>query len=119
MYKLPKNFDGNFLIGCVLEQICFNQNQLCLHFNNNVSITIEGSFSYGQEDSEANHKIINIPIKESDIMQLLGIPVSKAYGDKNGTLYLIFNNGYSLRCYDSSSQYESYQIKYGDTLIIV
>ena len=106
MYKLPYNFDGSFLIGRILEQVCFNLNQICLHFDNNVSIVVESSFSYQYLDCEQNCQLIDVPVLKSDIMQLLGEQVSHVSGDEKGTLSLIFDNGHIFRCYDTSTQYE-------------
>jgi len=46
MYGLPEDFDGTFLQGRELEQVCFSRNQVYLHFGDQVEIMIEGSFSY-------------------------------------------------------------------------
>ena len=119
MYKLPESFDGKFLVGRVFEQVCFNQNQIYLHFDSDVHIIIESSFSHQYSEFEKDYKVINVPVLESDIMQLLGSSILKVCGDKEGTLCLFFDNGHILRCYDNSTQYESYQIQHGKTLIIV
>jgi hypothetical protein len=119
MYGLPENFDGSFLIGKTLEMVCFNVSQLYLHFSNHIIITIESSFSYRDADSQSLARPINVPVKESNLMQLLGHLISKASGDQDGTLTLVFDNGEVFKCFDSSKNFESYQIKYGDQLIVV
>lgn len=118
MYGLPEDFTGTFLVGRVLEQICFSQNQICLHFDSNVSITIESAFShdYGRE---AHSTIIYIPALQSDLMQFLGFSISEVFGKKDGTLCLVFENGQTFKCFDTSPQFESYHIKHGERVIIV
>ncbi|MBL7214500.1 MAG: hypothetical protein ISS71_02345 [Phycisphaerae bacterium] len=113
MYGLPVNFDGALLIGQIREMVCFVQYQIYLHFDEEITITIEGSFSYQSEGD------ISMPVRESDPMKLLGISISEVRGDTNGTLNLTFSNGETLKIYDDSQQYDSYRITYNDNDIIV
>ena len=113
MYGLPKDFNGDFFIGQILEMVCFNENQVYLHFGCEITVTIESAFSY------QNDKIVSIPVRESDLMKMLGLSVSKAEGEKDGTLSLTFSNGETLKIYDISKQYESYSITYKGNRIIV
>ena len=119
MYGLPENFDGSFLIGRNLEMICFNANQIYLHFDGQVTITIEGTFSHQHAQSESDTAVISVPVSQSDLMQLLEHQISAISGDKDGTLTLVFDDGQILRCYDQFPDYESYQIRHGDKVIIV
>jgi hypothetical protein len=119
MYGLPKQFDSAFLIGRTLEQVSFNQNQIYLHFDGDVSITIEGSFAHYQPESQSGMKVLEVPVLESDLMKLLGFSISKVLTDKEGTLGLLFANGRMLKCFDKSPQFESYQIRHGVKTIIV
>lgn len=119
MYGLPKDFSGEFLIGHSLEQICFNQNQVSLHFDGDIGITIEGSFSHLRSDSDLGEQVFDVPVSQSDLMLLLGSSISEAGGGKDGTLNLKFENGHTLRCFDKSREFESYQIRHGKDVIIV
>jgi hypothetical protein len=113
MYGLPREFDGGFLVGRVLEMVCFAQYQVCLHFDQRITITIASAFSY-RTDS-----VVEVPLQESNLMELLGTSVSAAVGDENGTLSMQFSNSQTLRIYDTSKQYESYTIACADKEIIV
>jgi hypothetical protein len=119
MYGLPKDFTGTFIKGRQLELICFNANQVCLHFDDKVSITVESSYSYQKARTEPNPKIFDVPPSESDLMQLLEHSVIEVRGDEQGTLSLEFDHGHIFRCFDNSRQYESYHIKWGEAEIIV
>lgn len=119
MYGLPENFDGSFLLGRTLEMICFNANQIYLHFDGQVTITIEGTFSHQRAQSGSNTQVLSIPVSESDLRQLLEHKVSAISADKDGTLSLVFDDGQTLTCYDQLPNYESYQISQGDNVIIV
>ena len=113
MYGLPKDFDGGFLEGRTLEMVCFNQNQVYLHFGAEITIAIESAFSY------RNAQLVSLPVHESDLMGLLGASVSGVRGEENGTLVLLFDNGQALKVYDTSEQYESYTITHGSKVIVV
>ncbi len=113
MYGLPKDFDASFLIGRTLEQVCFSQNQVSLHFDDNITLTIESAFAYKTQ------QVVNVPVHESNLMELLGASASMAHGAENGTLSLTFDNGQSLKVYDTTKLYESYTITYRGKVIIV
>jgi hypothetical protein len=40
MYGLPKNFSPARLVGRILEMICFNENQLYLHFDEKLAVMV-------------------------------------------------------------------------------
>jgi primase-polymerase (primpol)-like protein len=113
MYGLPKDFDGSFLVGRTLNLVCFSQNQMSFHFDDDITITVESAFSY------KTAQVVDVPVQESNLMELLGSAVSVARGEADGTLSLLFNNGQTLKVYDTTKQYESYTITYGGKVIIV
>jgi hypothetical protein len=113
MYGLPKDFDGSFLVGRVLEMVCFAQHQVYLHLEQKITITIESAFSY------KNDLAVDVPVSESNLMELLGSSVLTATGDENGTLSLLFSNRQTLKIYDTSKRYESYTIAYDGGEIVI
>ena len=117
MYGLPADFDGAFLVGRTLEQVCFGLYQVALQFDQQVSITIEGRFSH-QRPSESSERVVAFPLEQSDLMQLLGQSISKVNATPDGTLALVFDKGHTLYCYETP-EYESYQINSGGKIIIV
>jgi hypothetical protein len=119
MYKLPKGFDASIFVGCSLELVCFSSNNVTLHFSKTIVITVESTFMHYDKLSKVAPSVVTIPVAQSDIMQLLGHSVRDAAGDEQGTLVLVFDHNRILEIYDSSSQYESYQIRHGDQLIVV
>jgi hypothetical protein len=118
MYRLPTDFDGKFLIGRRLEQICFNENQISLQFDADVAITIENGYAYQDIPSPVSTAANSIPAMQSNLMQLVGHTISRVEGTNDGTLWLVFENGHQLRCFDNP-RYESYQIRNGALVIIV
>jgi hypothetical protein len=113
MYGLPKEFDGLFLIGRIVEMVCFYQYQVSLNFGDKTIIAIGSAFSYNST------QVINVPVQQSNLMGLLGASVSKVQCEDNGTLCLQFNDGQTLKVYDTSKHYESYSIRHEGKEIIV
>jgi hypothetical protein len=116
MYGLPDNFTADFVVGRVLEMICFAKHHVTLHFDGNVSVTIRSAFSVttGQQVC-----MVVIPCNESNLMQLLEARVIEAAGTTDGTLTMNFMGGEVLKVYDNSRQYESYEIRQGESVTVV
>jgi Family of unknown function (DUF6188) len=114
---LPLGLDGAFLIGRGLEQICFNENQISFHFDAAVGIIIEGGYSYQVAAVPVSGPTAFVPALHSNLMELLGQTISRVEVTSDGTLALFFANGHQLKCFDNP-QYESYQIRNGDRVII-
>lgn len=104
MYGLPENF---------------NINQVTFLFDEHTMIIVEGGVLHQLSESDDISSAISPPIYESSLMQLLEHSISKAFGDKTGTLTMVSDNGHILKCLDTSSKYESYQIVHGEQVIIV
>ena len=119
MYRLPRDFDPAVLVGQRFEQVCFSENQLWLHFDARIKIGIESSFTCRSRLSPINLTVMKVPVSESNLMQLLGKTITKASGNEDGTLSLVFENGDELQVFDDSSEYESYRIVVGTREIIV
>lgn len=119
MHGLPKNFDSRFLIGRSLEMVCFTANQVYLHFDDQIAITIEGSFEYEPSTSSGKSRITELPITKSDLMQLLEKKIVDVSWNEQGTISMTFDNGHVFKCLDTFPNYESYQIKHGKKTIVV
>lgn len=118
MYGFPRGFDPSFLIGHNLEMVCFSVNQMYLHFDKEVTIKVEGTFSHQSSGNRSDTKIVQMPIQQSAVMQLLEHTVTQAAGDERGTLAMTFDNGHILKCFETVG-YESYEIKHGNDRVIV
>jgi Family of unknown function (DUF6188) len=119
MYGLPDDFDAGAFVGRTLEQVCFTENQVTLHFDCVVDITVESAFVHGDRKSESSHPVIRMPVHESGLMRLLGSSIIESSGNQDGTLMLAFDNGDLVKILDDAPNYESYQIRIGDRVIIV
>jgi hypothetical protein len=112
VYGLPKDFNGSFFLGHTFDIVCFNENQATFHFGK-IMITVESAYSYRRDE------VIKVPVKKSDVMELLGAAVLGVEGGQDGTLSLHLDDGHTLKMYDLTPQYESYSITVGDKVIRV
>lgn len=120
MYGLKRDIDLSFLHGLELIQVCISPYQIIFAFNGDVTISVEGHFSYFDGRGESTWKPeLNSPHIAARTVALLGATITVLGGDENGTLFLKFSNGHRLTISDSSKEYESYQItKPGGTIVV-
>jgi hypothetical protein len=118
MYGLPEDFDGRFLVGKRVELVCFSENQVVLNFDADISIVVESSFSFRSKPN-VNERTSDVPVMESNLMELLGHKVFAVTVIGQRTLCVSFDNGSIFKCYDDTTQYESYKIRNGESVIIV
>ena len=119
MYGLPRDVDLSFVVGKTVELVSFSQNTVFLAFDGDVSLTITSSFEFYRRADDEEATVQTVPVKQSDLMHLLGRQVEGAAGVVDGTLTLKFCGGARLRCFDDSANYESYRIAHGDHEIVV
>ncbi len=118
MYGFSKTFPIDVFINKELEQISFSTNHIVLFFNEELSISIESSFSLG--DLRHIGIIRRIPLKQTNLIKLIGLKVLRANIEDNfKTLCLTFSNGEELRLYDDSIKYESLKIKINEEEIFI
>jgi hypothetical protein len=118
MYGLPDDLDLTFLEGISLLQVCVGANEVILNFDRSVSITIESTFRIrtvsGQDDVYEDPRSAS-----AALVGLISDSVARVSAETSGTLRLAFAGGGVLEIYDSSSQYESYQIRHGQQQYVV
>lgn len=119
MYRLPPGFDSTVLVGRRLEQICFTENQMALHFDGRVDIVVESAFIYRTPAAPPSNEPVAIPVYDSAVMHLLGRSIISASHDAQGNLTLLFKDSYSLMILHDTEQYECYQLRIGDQIIVV
>ncbi len=118
MYGLSPDLDLSFLEGIDLLQVCIGANEVILHFDANVSITIQSALRI--RSTSGRDKIFEEPPSAAaELMEFLSDSPAEVAGSEDGTLRLIFSGGGLLEIYDSSRQYESYLIRHGDELYVV
>lgn len=118
MYGLPADFDSRIFVGRTLEQVSFFINQITFHFDQKISVRLEGEYSL-QMEAASEPEIIEVPEFHPGLTKLLEEVVKSASSSRDGTLALRFSNGAALTFYDRSPGYERYEITIGDRHIIV
>jgi hypothetical protein len=119
MYGLPADFDGAFFTGRVVEEVSFTTSSIVISFDQRVAITIESAFEHVVDAMPGQSQIVYVPVCESKLMALIGLPVRATEAKQDGTLTLFFDGGQILRCIDDKPNYESYIIRNGDNEIYV
>lgn len=118
MHGLPSAFNVAPLIGRMLEQVSFTINTVHLAFDRSTSITIESCYAHAFDQGAGLVDRIQVPPKQSTLMQLIGQSITAVETQVDGTLTLKFSNGQSLSCFDDSS-YEAYRLKIDNLEIVV
>ena len=118
MYLLPNTFDPKLLKGERLIMICFNANQINLHFDSSARITIEGEYII--EENTLQMRFNTFPLKgDNGLLTLIETEIEDSYTDyERKDLRIKFSNRITLTLI-GNDQYESYSIKKGDLEIII
>lgn len=117
MYGFPPQNELSNLISKNLIQICCTANQINLHFDSDISISIEAD----QFQVIKNKEIIEIgiPINNLTVFELLEHTVTQIETkNSNSTLELHFNDNYKIILTDDKD-YESYHISINKKEIII
>jgi hypothetical protein len=120
VYGLRSDIDLSFLTGRELGQVAIGLYQVQFGFDEDVTISVEGQFSYfdGQGESvwTPSRDAVNVASKT---VALLGATIESFKAQLDGTLILYFSNAHRLILADSSKEYESYDItRPGQTIIV-
>ena len=108
MYGIDKKLDLTFLIGKMLTQICVGQFQIILNFDNEVSISIEGTFEH--ISGEIVTKYLGISDVSQSLFNLIQQKIEVVNVLEDGTLRLTFTDSTMIKLHDSNPDTESYQI---------
>jgi hypothetical protein len=118
MYGLPPDIDLSFFHGKTLQQVCIGANEIILHFDADISITIMSPIECmvpgtALQEYEDYRKAAGV------VVVFLQDVVASAKGHADGTLSLEFQGGGRLDVRDDSTHYESYMILNGQDCIVV
>src|SRR5487761_1095526 len=112
MFGLPPDIDLGFFNARELLQVCIGANEVILNFDDDLSLTIETELIHRPTAGTATafkDAISAAPM----LSRLINTKVLTALRIDPGTLSLRFSNGDTLDVSDTSSVYESYQIRHG------
>jgi hypothetical protein len=118
MYGLPADSNFDFLKGAQLIQVCTGENELILNFDRDISIMCASDIRVGSTGQSAT--LFELPRDATlEVIKLLGDLITTAEGSTDGTLRIGWSRGVSTELLDTSDNYESYTVKYGEQLIVV
>lgn len=115
MHGIPKNTDLTPIIGKIVEQVCIGTHEVILNLEDDLYITIEGGFSFGDEVPSENP---NFPHSANAFAELLGSEITYAKVLSTNKVAFIFSSTKVLTIYDDSDTGESFLIKLPDRLIV-
>lgn len=117
MYGLPADTDLSFFHGAVLSQLCVGENEVILHFGDQLSLMIASAIEV-KRGSKAD-ELDDSRAQARSLLDLLGATVSAASVRSPGTTELAWSDGSVLRVRDSWTDYESYTITHDGDMIVV
>ncbi len=117
MHGLPKDVDLSFLADAELLQVCFGSNEVILKFDKEISITVESRFRVRIDECEEDYD--DASPSAALLVRFLSSSITEVVGQEDGTLHLEFSQGGTIEIYDSSQEYESYQIRHGAKIHVV
>lgn len=118
MYGLDMRVDLSFLNGREVLQVAIGVHEVIFRFDGDVSITVEGAFSYAS-GGELSKWSPGAPQAAAPALRLLGQTVRAVQGHRDGMLEVEISNGDRLTILDASKEFESYQISAPGRTIVV
>ncbi len=118
MYGVPSENKLNCFIGKELIQICFGSTHIIFRFTGSVEISIEVAVKHILSDGRI-HITDESWKQETWLTLLLGSTVNSVNSIEGKILRLGFSHGHIIEIADESAEYESFQIKTDEGLIIV
>ncbi len=118
MFGVPSNLDLKHLIGVECTQICLGLHQVQVHFTKAVSLSIEGRWELRDSNGEILDQGKNL--KQQECM-LLHVIVGRTVVDTRiaaaKSITIVFDNRLVLEVFDSSHEFESFQIQPSDIIV--
>jgi len=117
MYGLDANQTFEFLEGGRLVQLCVGENELIFRFEGDVTLVVESDLRL--HDGEKDHLCSSSVEAARAALGLVGDRIKSAHSLPPGTLRLEFDSARWIEIYDSSSEFESYQLTWQHGAIVV
>lgn len=120
LYKLSKDTDLSFLVKRELIQVAIGFHQVIFNFDGTVTVSISAEDGFEVvSDSVTQTWEPRRPLTADAALGLLGQTVERVEISTNSEVNLLFSTGMQLVILTSEAPYESYQITYGTSLIVV
>lgn len=118
MYSIPNDITNTFLNNDAVKMICYNINQIYIHFESSISIAIEGQFILTKDGVEHLFDVYPVSFDHGLLALLENKVRSVNISNSRKNLEIEFENGAVLIIL-GSDDYESYTIKIDDRAIII
>jgi len=115
MHRIPKNTDLSPLVGKNVEQVCIGAHEVVLNLSDDLYITIEGGFAFGDEERLEEPDFRGSANKFTKLLNDVMVLAKVLRDDK---VLFIFSSGTTLTIYDDSDHGESFVIKLPDRLVV-
>ncbi len=117
MYGLRQDLDLLPFEGLRLVQVCIGENETIFNFDDEVSVNVSSDFRIGT--SNGGNLFRTSVSAAAPAASLLGKAVKQAAHTAEGTLTLTFADESVLEIYESSRDYESYQLRISGSIYVV
>ena len=113
MFGITSDFPWHLLAGTTLIQVCIGENEVNLHFDQDVALLIMSSFRIDKGEVCDNYRNAATPL-----CQFLGKTLINVHPNGKTCLALDFGDG-SLELYDDDEHYESFVVTVGELRLVV
>ncbi|MEM6748879.1 MAG: hypothetical protein AAGA57_09340 [Planctomycetota bacterium] len=110
--------DLSFFVGEELTGLLFGRHHLIFHFGDDVSIGIESEIEV-RVGNAPGVRFLDLIDSSQHLVKLLALKIIYAKHEMPYTLALTFENSVTVRVFGDVYGYESYQINFGDNVIVV
>lgn len=117
MYRVPKDLNLDDIIGSEVHQICLGRYDVQFHFHSGRSIRAQGKIQVVSESGKVTTWNDEKQWDGAEYQSLLGIVVEQYSVPNDITLEIRFCNGWTLKFYDDSDQFETMLIEPGTIVI--
>ena|ERR1700712_2087812 len=118
MYKVPDDLNSDFLRDDTLIMVSFNANQIYLHFETGILITLEGEYIISIVGKEHLYNVYPVSY-ENGLLELIEKKVERTEVlNSKKDLTIHFENSLCVTLINSDN-YESYQVKINDRRFIL
>lgn len=114
MYGLPKNFPYKSFQRVRLIQVCVGENDLQLHFDNDISLLITSSVRLLKDGGNYS----NFAAAATPVASLLGSEIVSSTSNGDKCLVLAFASDV-LEIIDDSEKFESFVVKIGEQKFVI
>ena len=118
MHGVPKDLDLSIFRGKTLTLVGIGEHAVYFHFHPEGLLSVEGTWEVlSSEGTVIDQSMEHADRSEYRVHRLLSHDVVGSELDPPSSFSLRFSNGYVLRVFDDSEQYESFSIQPGDIYV--